>query len=413
MYSSKTITAADMKKPLNLSNKAFAYNKYGYYKWLRENDPVHQGKFMPMLNAYFPSRYEDCVSMLKDPRFVRKRSTATGSGGQLPFPIPKSVSLLMESMIAADHAEHRRLRNLVHKAFTPRRLVALNGRIEEITHQLLDKAERNGRMELLAEFARPIPTTVIAEMVGVDADEVPELSRFADAMADGMSGLVMAKTMMWDLPKAAKFMRGLVQRKRANPTDDILSALIEAEDEGERLSEDELIAMVFLLIIAGHETTYGLITNATYALLTNPDQLALLRESPERMDSAIEEALRYNGPAHVTKPEYASEEVTLSGVTIPRGATVVPLLGSANHDPDVFENPEQFDITREKNRHLGFGMGLHYCLGAPLARMETKIALTALLERNPNLRLAVNPSELELGATPGMHMYKAMPVVLG
>lgn len=413
MIHNKTITNADMKKPLNLNSKEFTYNKYAYYKWLRENDPVHRGKLLPMMNAYMPSRYEDCVAMLKDPRFVRNRSTATGGGGRLPFPMPKSVSLLMDSMLGVDEPEHRRLRNLVHKAFTPRQIATLHERIEKLTHELLDKAERNGRMELVEEFARPIPVTVIAEMVGVEAHEVPELARFVNALTDGMSGLTMAKTFIWGLPKAVKFSRRLIERKRANPTDDILSALIEAEDEGDRLSEDELIATLFLLVVAGHDTTYSLITNATYALLTNPDQLALLRETPALMDSAIEEALRYNGSIHATKPEFATEDVTLAGVTIPRGATVVPLLGSANHDPAVFENPEQFDITREKNRHLGFGMGVHYCLGAPLARIEMKVALTALLERNPNLRLAVDPSKLQLAMVPGMHQYKSLPVVLG
>ena len=413
MQQNKVITDADMKKPLNLLSQTFTDNKFAYYKWLRENDPVHKGKLMPLMNAYLPSRYEDCVAMLKDHRFVRNRSTATGGGGRLPFPMPKSVGLLMDSMINVDAPEHRRLRNLVHKGFTPRRLAALDGRIEEITHQLLDKAEQNGRMELMEEFARPIPVTVIADMVGVEADEVPELSGFIDALTDGMSGMLVAKTIFWDLPKATKFCRGLIERKRANPADDILTALIEAEDEGSRLTEDELIAMVFLLIVAGHETTFGLITNATYALLTHPDQLALLREDPELIDSAIEEVLRFNGPLYATKPEYATEELTLGGVTIPKGAAVLPLLGAANHDPDIFENPEQFDITREKNRHLGFGMGIHYCLGAPLARMETKIAIKALLARNPNLRLGIDPSELQLVPRPGWHQYKAMPVVLG
>lgn len=409
----KTVTDADMKKPLNLNSREFTNNKYGYYKWLRENDPIHKGKILPMTSAYMPSRYEDCVAILKDSRFVRNRRTATGNGGLLPFPMPKSARLVMESMINTDVPEHRRLRNLVHKGFTPRQLAALDGRIEEITHQLLDKTKATGHMELMEAFARPIPLMVAAEMLGAEAHEVPELSSYFDALTDGMSGWAMAKTFMWDLPKAATFTRALIERKRANPGDDILTALIEAEDEGSRLTEDELIGMVFLLIIASYDTTYGLITNATHSLLTNPDQLALLRENPELMESAVEEALRYNSSIHTTTPEYPTEDVTIGGVTIPKGATVMPILASANHDPDVFENPEKFDMTREKNRHLGFGMGIHYCLGASLARMETKIALTALLERNPNLRLAVDPSELGLAVIPGFHQYKAMPVLLG
>ncbi|MEM7536449.1 MAG: cytochrome P450 [Chloroflexota bacterium] len=409
----KESMAVDVRKPVNLSSKEFTNNKVAYFNWLRENDPVHKGKMISVMSGYFLSRYDDCVAMLKDPRFVRNRTTATGGGGRLPFPLPKSVQAMIHSMITEDEPEHRRLRNLVHKGFTPRQLRKLDGRIEEITQELLDKAERNGRMEVMEEFARPIPVTVIAEMVGVKVEEVPELSQYIDAMTDGMSGFVIAKTLFWDLPRATKFVRELVAHKRLNPGDDILTALIEAEDEGSRLSEDELVAMVFLLIVAGHETTYGLITNAVYTLLRHPDQLALLRENPDLMDSAIEEVLRFNGPLYGTKPEYPTEDVTIHGVTIPKGSTVMPLLGAANRDSSVFENPEIFDITREKNRHLGFGQGIHYCLGAPLARMETKIALTRLLERNPNLRLAVDPRELQFIPRPGWHLYKAMPVVLG
>ncbi|MFK7802426.1 MAG: cytochrome P450 [Anaerolineae bacterium] len=409
----KEITAADMKKPLSLTSQAFADNKRGYYKWLRENDPVHKGKMFGMINVYLLSRYDDCVDMLKDPRFVRNRTTARGGGGRFPFPLPKSIAALANSMINVDEPDHRRLRNLVHKGFTPRQLRKLEGRIHEIVKELLDKAEQKGGMELKEEFARPIPVTVIAEMVGVKVEEVPKLSHIVDAVTENMTGLGIAKTMFWDMPKAIKFVKELIERKRQNPADDILTALVEAEDGGERLTEDEIIGMVFLLIIAGYETTYNLITNMTYTLLQHPDQLELLRTNPELMDSAVEEVLRFDGPLYATKPEYPTEDVIIRGVTIPKGSTVLPLLGAANLDEDIFENPEMFDITREKNRHLGFGMGIHYCLGAPLARIETKIAIQALLERNPNLRLAVDPSHLEFASRPGWHLFKSMPVKLG
>lgn len=412
MIHSKTITAADMKKPLNLGSQAYADNKYGYYKWLRENDPVHKGKMVSVMSAYFLTGYDDCVSMLKDSRFVRNRATATG-GGRMPFPMPKSVWLLLNSMISEDEPEHRRLRSLVHKAFTSRMLVNLEGRIEALTQELLDKAEKQGQIDLMTAYAHPIPVTVIAEMVGVEVDEVPKLASFIEAVTSGFSGFKLLRTIVWDLPKAIKFIRQLIDRKRVNPADDILTKLIQAEEEGEKLSEDELVAMVFLLIIAGHETTYNLITNAVYTLLMYPEQLTRLRADMSLIDSAVEEVLRFNGPLHATKPEYATEDVTIRGVTIPKGSTVMPLLASANHDPAMFSEPEVFDIARKPNRHLGFGMGIHYCLGAPLARMETRIALTALLERNPNLRLAVRPEELELMAKPGWHQYKRLPVILG
>lgn len=405
----KEVTAADMRRPLKLTDKEFTYNKWGYFKWLRENDPVHKGRVVGPMKATFLAKYDDCVAMLKDPRFVRNRTTATG-GSRMPFPLPKSVQLLMQSMIGEDGEEHRRLRNLVHKAFTPSRLAALEGRMHDITNELLDKAEQNGRMEMMEEFSRPIPVTIIAEMVGVEVHEVPELSHYVDAVTENMNGIGVAKTLFWDIPKAIKFTRRLIERKRQKPADDILTALIEAEDEGSRLSEDELIAMIFLIIIAGHETTYNLITQSVYTLLTHPDQLERLKSQPGLIDSAVEEILRYEGPLYMTKPEYPTEDVEFRGVTIPKGTMTMPILGSGNHDPNVFENPERFDITRENNRHLGFGMGVHYCLGAPLARMETKIAIQTLFERNPNLYFDCDPSKLELATRPGWHVWKAMPI---
>ena len=400
-----------IKHPINLTNKQFINNKVAYYKWLRENAPVYKGK-VAVISLYFVSRYEDCVSMLKDPRFVRNRTTATG-GGRFPVPLPKSVSLLINSMINEDDPDHRRLRNLVHKAFTPRRLAHLEGRIEELTHELLDKAEAQGKVDLIEAYALPIPVTVIGEMVGVATEDVPEFASYMKALASGFSGWKLLRTFFWDLPKAVKFVRGLVEEKRANPQDDILTGLIQAEEDGDRLSEDELIAMVFLLIVAGYETTVHLITNAVQTLLTHPDELERLRTEPELMESAIEEVLRYNGPIHGTKLGYALEDVTLHGVTIPKGKPVMPLLGAANFDPDVFENPETFDIARTPNRHLGFGRGIHYCLGAPLARLETRIALKNLLDRNPNLSLAVAPEKLEIQRIPGWHRYMNLPVRLG
>ncbi len=351
--------------------------------------------------------------MLKDPRFVRNRSNATGKGGSLPFPLPKHIRLVAQNMILEDEPEHRRLRNLVHKAFTPRALRKLEGRIEELTHELLDQAPKGQEIDLIEAYAHPIPVTVIAEMVGVEAADVPEFAGYMKTLASGFSGWKILRTAFLDMPKATRFARTLVEHKRQHPGDDILTGLIQAEEDGETLTEDELVSMVFLLIIAGHETTVHLITNSVITLLQHPDDVERLRAEPELMGSAVEEVLRYNGPVQGTKPEYPSEDVTLHGVTIPKGSTVMPLLGAANHDPAVFDNPELFDITRSPNRHLGFGQGIHYCLGAPLARIETKIALNNLFERHPNIRLAVPPEELVLQKIPGWHRHESLPVVLG
>lgn len=402
-----------MKHPINLNSADFIANRYEYYRWFREEAPVYKGN-MSVIKTYFVSRYDDCVTVLKDPRFVRNRTTATGGGNRMPIPMPKYMSLMAQSMIIEDEPEHRRLRNLVHKAFTPRALQKLEGRIEMLTHELLDKAEAQGTVDLKEAYALPIPVTVISEMVGVSSADMPQ---FRDSMkavtSGGASPWNMARMILWDMRKAIGFVRELIQKKRANPADDILTGLIQAEDEGHQLTEDELVSMVFLLIVAGYETTVHLITNCVSTLLAQPDQLERLRAEPALMDTAIEEVMRFNGPIHSTKPQYAVEDVTMHGVTIPKGSTVMPLLGAANHDPAVFDNPELFDITRTPNRHLGFGMGIHYCLGAPLARIEVKIALNNLLERNPNLRLAVDPNELERMALPTMDSYKNLPVVLG
>jgi len=417
MTTTTSTTNLTIKHPINLNDKDFIANRYAYYRWFREEAPVYKGK-MSVIGAYFVSRYDDCVMVLKDPRFVRNRTTATGGGNRMPVPMPNYMSLIAQSMILEDEPEHRRLRNLVHKAFTPGHLRKLEARIETLTHELLDKAEATSAtgqaIDLKKEYALPIPVTVISEMVGVRDQD---MNKFQDSMkavtGGGASPWNMARMVLWDMRKAVGFVRELIQHKRANPADDILTGLIQAEDEGQALTEDELISMVFLLIVAGYETTVHLITNSVSTLLEHPDQLERLRTQPELMDTAIEEIMRYNGPIHSTKPGYAAEEVILHGVTIPKGSTVMPLLGAANHDPAVFENPETFDIGRTPNRHLGFGQGIHYCLGAPLARIETKIALTNLLERSPNLRFAVELGSLQKMKLPTMDSYKSLPVVLG
>lgn len=411
MIPTKALTSSDIKQPINLSSKAFIDNKYAYYRWLREEAPVYKGK-ISLINAYFLSRYSDCVHMLKDPRLVRNRTTATG-GRRTPFPMPRSVALIAQSMILEDEPEHRRLRNLVHQAFTPGALAGLEERITRLTHTLLDEAEKQGSVDLMRAYALPIPVTVISELVGVSEQDMPRFRDSLRVLTDGLSGWSLFRTLFWDLRHAVTFVRELIARKRVDPRDDILSGLIQAEEQGERLSEDELVSMVFLLIFAGYETTVHLITNSVATLVQQPDQLARLRAQPELMASAVEEILRYHGPVEGTKLSYAVEDITLHGVTIPKGAAVVPLLGAANHDPAVFDNPELFDIARSPNKHLGFGQGIHYCLGAPLARLETRIALSTLLARNPHLRLAVEPATLRVQKIPLWHRYERLPVVLG
>lgn len=396
------------KHPINLGSKVFVEDKYKHYNWLRKEAPVCRGKLGPV-NTYLISRYDDCEMVLKDSRFIRSREKS-----RWMWLLPRGLKLITKTMIYQDDKQHRRLRTLVHKAFTPRAIEGMHGRIEEVCNELLDKmeAENKGTFDLVPTYAFPLPVTIIGEMLGISEEDRVGFKTTINTLLDGLTGWRVIKTLLWDLRKTVAFIEGLIEKKRANPGNDILTGLIQAEEDGDRLTKDELTGMVMLLVIAGYETTVDLIKCAVVALLSHPDQLALLKEDPSLMDGAIEEVLRYYGPVHGTELVYAGEEVTLHGVTIPKGHIVTPLLGSANRDPDVFEDPDRFDIQRESKRHLGFGKGIHYCLGAPLARMETRIALKVLLSRYPNLELVQPAEELKIQQVPLFHRFKEVPLTM-
>ncbi|MGH3632665.1 MAG: cytochrome P450 family protein [Mycobacterium sp.] len=355
---------------------------------------------------YLLARYQDCVHLTTDHRFRRVIE------GAPPLPIPEAIRLIStDSMIFQDDPEHLRLRKLVNRAFTPKAIARLVDRAQAVAREQLDGLSRGQQIDLQAEYALPIPVVVISEMVGV-----PEADRsyFHDAMKlviEGIAtyGLEQTATKMEGV---IDFVRALIERHRADPADNIMTGLIHASEDGATLSDDEVVAMVFLLVVGGYETTYTLITNGVAALLTHPDQLELLKSRPELIDSAVEEILRYTGTIGGTKPNYASEDVMLHGVTIPRGATVIALLASANRDPAVFEDPGTFDITRTPNPHIAFSKGAHFCLGANLARMETRVAIATLIARFPDLRLAVDPADLQMVPVPFWRRLAALPVTL-
>lgn len=398
-------------RPIPIGSPDFVQHKYDWYRWMLEEAPVCQGK-ISVMKIHLVSRYEDCRMVLTDERFVRNRGRAKGKEGAspLPFPLPKTVLAIARSMILEDDPEHRRLRNLVNKAFTARAVARLSDRVEELSSDLLDVLDEKKEVDLLEAYARPIPTRVIAELVGLPDSDVAEFDSSIRVLTKGFSGIGILRTLLWDLRATNKFIRKLIARKRAEPGDDILSGLIEAEEEGDRLAEDELVAMVFLLIIGGFETTLHLITNGVRTLLENPDQLERLRADPELWESAVEEIVRHRGPIHGTKLQYAKEDVLLRGTMIERGSPIMPMLGAANHDPRAFENPDAFDAARSPNHHLGFGFGMHFCLGKQLALMETRIALKNLFDRKPDLRLAVDPSQLKIVNVPGWHRHESLPV---
>jgi cytochrome P450 PksS len=297
-------------------------------------------------------------------------------------------------MLDVDEPDHRRLRTLVSKAFTPRLIERLRGRIEAIWQELLDGMERRGQVELVRDYALPLPATVIAELLGIPAGDHRRFHRWSNRIVSVSSG----RDVWRELPAAlafVRYLRKMTERRRVAPEDDLISALVQAEEAGDRLSQDELLAMSSLLLVAGHETTVNLIASGTLALIEHPEQLQKLEGDPSPIKPAVEELLRYTSPVEISTERYARENLEISGTEVPRGELVLAVLGSANRDDRYFEDPEVLDLTREPNKHLAFGRGgVHYCLGAPLARMEGQIAINALLNRFPDLHLAVTPESL-------------------
>ena len=320
---------------------------------------------------------------------------------------------MIESMIQEDDPNHRRLRDLVRKAFRPQAIAELEERIDRYSHELLDELETREQFDLNADYALKIPVRMISDMMGVSERVMPEFQRALSVVTDGFGGLRMLKTLFMDLPKTVKFVRTLIETKRQNPGDDILSGLIQAEEDGDRLTEDELVGMVFLIIVAGYETTVHLICNGVHTLLEHPAALEDLKANPALIDTAVEEILRHRGPVQSTKPGYATEDLTIGDTAIPKGSLIMPLFGAANHDPRAFDDPQKFDIARTPNHHLGFGHGVHFCMGAHLARAEARLGINNLLARLPDLKIAVPDADLQMQHLPGWHRYQSMPVRTG
>jgi cytochrome P450 PksS len=381
-------------QPLNIVSAEFKADPFPFFSLLRASEPVYRTTLPGKTPLWLLSRYDDVAALLRDERFKKNRRHALTKEQLRKLPwTPPMFRPLERNMLDLDPPDHTRLRSLVHKAFTPSLVEQMRSRTQAIADELLDRIVWTGEMDLIKDFALPLPMTIITEILGVPRKDHHKFHKWSQAVVS----LTSPSPTLRVLPSVWKFIRYLRQffkLRRRDPKDDLVSALIKAEEAGDKLNEDELLAMVFLLLIAGHETTVNLIGNGTLALIENPNEMNKLLSEPSLVKPAVEELLRYTSPVFTTTERYAREDTTIHGVTIPQGEMTLGVIGSANRDETAFENPNELQITREPNRHLSFGQGIHFCLGAPLARMEAQIAFTTLLQRVPNLRLTKPSSSL-------------------
>jgi cytochrome P450 len=397
----------------DLASPAFKANPYPFYACLRAEAPVWRVTLRDRRTAWLVTRYEDVAGVLKDDTFAKDKLNAMDPDQRAKTPwVPGFLKPLERNMLDLDDPDHARLRALVSKAFTPRLIERLRGRIEALCEELLDAMERESGTDLVAGYALPLPAIVIAELLGVPAEDHARFHRWSNRLVSVSSG----RDMLRALPAAlafVRYLRNLVERRRADPEDDLITALIRVEEAGDRLSEDELLAMAFLLLVAGHETTVNLIASGTLALLEHPEQTERLRRDPSFVKPAVEELLRYTSPVELATERYARKDTEIRDTRIPRGGLVLAVLGSANRDERHFEDPDVLDLARDPNRHLAFGRGgVHHCLGAPLARMEGQIALTALMRRFPGARLAMAPEALRWRRGLFLRGLEKLPLVL-
>ena len=362
-------------------SRRYITDPYPVYHRLRERDPLH---WSILTRQVVVSRYEDVDRILRDWRsFSNDLRKDPGSNQSVA-----ARRRLKPSMLALDPPDHTRLRRLVNRAFTPRQVAKMEDYIRATAHALLDDVGDAGEFDLMPAFAVPLPTIVIARMIGVPEEDLDRFKAWSDDLARLLEPILserrLEKAFAADRQFAAYF-TNVIEERRREPRDDLVSRLVEAEEEGDKLTADETKVMLRLLLAAGNETTTNLIGNGLRALLRHPEQLALLRERPELAGAAVEELLRYDSPVQVDG-RIAVKDTEVGGTTVEAGTRVAPLLGSANHDPTRFRRPAELDITRSDVGNISFGRGIHHCLGAPLARLEGRVALEVLLERFEDIR---------------------------
>lgn len=426
---------------LDRSDPTFWGKAYGLYAEMWAKGPVVRARHcslvrdeddenraaedeIPVREVLFVNHYEEAAAALLDERLSSDPHAllTPEQRAKLP-PVPAELRPTARSLLALDPPDHTRLRRLVQPSFNARALDALKPRIQRITDELLDKAEQEAaargeaaperRMELIKAFAYPLPVRVISDMLGIPEEDREMLQQVTELRFDGRQTAAALETNRKKIAHFNGYLRDLFERKRRAPADDMITQMVHAQEEGEKLSEDELLSMVFVLYFAGHVTTVNLIGNGVAALLTHPDQLARFKSDPELAKGVVEETLRYWSPIDYlggATLRTAKEDMEIGGAPICKGSQLAIGLSAANRDPEQFKEPDTYDITRANaHRHLAFGRGIHLCLGAPLARIEGQIAFETLFRRFPDLRLSVPAEALRWGAAAGMRGFREVP----
>jgi cytochrome P450 len=371
---------------------------------VRSRGPVHEVTLQDGHAAWLVMGFAEARAALNDARLSKDLHAALSSGGEVVaagLPGPDFA----RHMLVVDPPDHTRLRRLVSAAFSKKRIESLRPRVQQLVDELLDDIAAQGAdavVDLVESFAFPLPFTVICELLGVPKEDQATFGQNMSTLLKPTNDDATYAVAVEASDAVVGYITALVESKQRQPSDDLVSALIGARDGDARLNQQELLSTIFQLIVAGHDTTTSLLGNGTVALLEHPDQLAALRADPARIPAAIEEFLRYDSPVPHSTFRYASEAIDLAGTVIPAGAQVIICLASANRDDQRFEHPEQLDCERADERHLAFGHGIHFCLGAGLARMEGELAFTSLLHRFPELRLAVPADQLHWGHGDGL-----------
>jgi cytochrome P450 len=380
---------------------------YPLYRQLRTEDPVH---WDPYLHAWVVTRYAEVVEVLH--RFSAQATHAPEKLASLGMEqLAPFARVMVRQMLFLDPPQHSRVRGLAAVAFTPRRVERLREHIEEIAASLLDAVSSRGEMEVMEDLANPLPAIVLAEMLGVPTDDHRRLKNwsgdFAEMLGNFQHNPDRAAKVARSLQEMTAYFQGAVRRQATHPTEGLVNALTMAEVDGDRLTEDEVVANLILTLVGGQETTTNLIGNGLLTLLRHPEEMERLRRDPALVPTAVEELLRYESPSQHTA-RLAPEDVELGGRLIKRGQAVIAVMGAANRDPERFPDPDRLDLGRADNRHLAFGWAGHFCFGAPLARIEGQIAFSVLLRRLPNLRL--EPGPITWRSNLGLRGLTALPV---